>query len=177
MRQTGCWSFRPPRHPTLWQTLADRLPVLDAETQEVLRVEGGLPAWEHELSDQVTPLEAGLLSAISYNKGCYTGQEIIARQTNYDKVTRRLAGLVLPAGAADQLDLRGAAVVAAGGRPSGRAGFVGSAVHSPALGQGIALAVVPRDASEPGSQVTVRHDEHEFAATVTDLPFVRSVKP
>jgi folate-binding protein YgfZ len=162
---------------TLWQTLADRLPVLNAETQEVLRVETGLPAWDHELSDQVTPLEAGLLSAISYSKGCYTGQEVIARQTNYDKVTRRLAGLLLPTGAGDGLDLRGAAVTAAAaGRPSGRAGFVGSAVHSPALGQSIALAVVPRDASEPGSQVTVRQGEQEFVAMVTGLPFVRSAK-
>jgi tRNA-modifying protein YgfZ len=163
---------------SLWQTLAGLLPVLDAETQEVLRVEAGLPAWDHELNDQVTPLEAGLLSAISYSKGCYTGQEIIARQTNYDKVTRRLAGLLLPTGAGDGPDLRGAAVtVAAGGRGSGRAGFVGSAVHSPALGQSIALAVVPRDASEPGSRVTIRLGEQEFIATVTGLPFVRSDEP
>jgi folate-binding protein YgfZ len=161
--------------PAIWQTLADRLLVLDSEIQEVLRVEAGLPAWDHELSDQVTPLEVGLLSAISYNKGCYTGQEIIARQTNYDKVTRRLAGLLLPADAAEGPDLRGAAVMAAaGGHSSRRAGFVGSAIHSPALGQSIALAVVPRDASEPGSQVTVRQAGQEFVATVTALPFVRS---
>jgi glycine cleavage system aminomethyltransferase T len=42
------------------------------------------------------------------------------------------------------------------------------------LGQSIALAVVPRDASEPGSQVTVRQAGQEFVATVTALPFVRS---
>ncbi len=161
---------------TVWQRLADRLPVLDAESQEVLRVEAGLPAWDHELSDQVTPLEAGLLSAVSFGKGCYTGQEVIARQTNYDKVTRRLAGLLLPADATDGADLRRATVSAAG-RAVGRAGFVGSAVHSPALGQPIALAIVPRDVSEPGSQVVVRQSEQEFAATVVGLPFVPSDRP
>jgi aminomethyltransferase len=71
------------------------LPALDPQTVEVLRVEAGLPLWGRELNDDVTPLETGLLPAINFNKGCYTGQEVIARQTNYDKVTRNLVGLEL----------------------------------------------------------------------------------
>ena len=102
-------------------------PALNEGQVEVIRVEKGIPAWGSELSDQVTPLEAGLRDAISDNKGCYTGQEVIARQLNYDKVTRRMVGLLLPADA-PIADLKGATIAAGGSgtpaassaRPSGR---------------------------------------------------------
>jgi len=141
-------------------------PSLDDDQVEVLRVEKGIPAWGSELSDQVTPLEAGLRDAISDNKGCYTGQEVIARQLNYDKVTRRMVGLLLPAETAIA-GLKGA-VIAAGGR----GGFVGTAVWSPALERPIALAFVPRDVAEPGAIVTIKHAGAEIAGEVTGLPFV-----
>jgi folate-binding protein YgfZ len=141
-------------------------PSLDDDQVEVIRVEKGIPAWGRELSDQVTPLEAGLRDAISDNKGCYTGQEIIARQLNYDKVTRRMLGLLLPADAPIG-ELRGASI---GG--GGRGGFVGTAVWSPTLERPIALAFVPRDVAEPGTIVAIRYAGAEIAGEVTDLPFV-----
>jgi tRNA-modifying protein YgfZ len=137
---------------------------------EVRRVEKGIPAWGSELSDQVTPLEAGLRDALSDNKGCYTGQEVIARQLNYDKVTRRMVGLLLPADA-PIAELRGA-TIAAGGSGHSRGGFVGTAVWSPVLERPIALAFVPRDLAEPGAKVMIRPGEREIIATVTALPFV-----
>lgn len=133
---------------------------------EILRVERGIPAWGHELSDQVTPLEAGLRAAISDNKGCYTGQEVIARQLNYDKVTRRLVGLRLPADA-PVTELAGAPVGGAGKR----GGFIGTAVWSPALAGPIALAILPRDLCQPGTVVRVKHGDAELAAEVAELPF------
>ncbi|MCU0502836.1 MAG: hypothetical protein MUC51_13920 [Anaerolineae bacterium] len=129
-------------------------PALSEGQAEVMRVEKGIPAWGSELSDQVTPLEAGLRAAISDNKGCYTGQEVIARQLNYDKVTRRMVGLLLPADAPIS-ELRGA-TIAAGGSGHSRGGFVGTTVWSPALSRPIALAFVPRDVTEPGTEVTLR---------------------
>jgi len=140
---------------------------LEPETAELLRIEAGIPAWGRELSDQVTPLETGLLSAISFRKGCYTGQEVIARQTNYDKVTRNLVGLVFdaaPAGAPGGTD--GWLV-----RGPGRGGFVGSAAYSPDLDRTIALAVVPRELAQPGTAVEVTHGEQTYHATVNELPF------
>ena len=141
-------------------------PALNEGHVEVIRVEKGIPAWGSELSDQVTPLEAGLRDAISDNKGCYTGQEVIARQLNYDKVTRRMVGLLLPADALIA-DLKGATIAA-----GGRGGFVGTTVWSPALDRPIALAFVPRDAAEPGSVVAIKHAGAEVAGEVTGLPFV-----
>ncbi len=119
--------------------LAAAAPSLDQSQVEILRVEKGIPAWGSELSDQVTPLEAGLRAAISDNKGCYTGQEVIARQLNYDKVTRRMVGLLLPADA-PIAELKGA-TIAADGSGHSRGGFVGhrrlvaraGAAHRPGL--------------------------------------------
>jgi tRNA-modifying protein YgfZ len=138
---------------------------LDPASAELLRIEAGLPAWGRELSDQVTPLEAGLLPAINFNKGCYTGQEIIARQVNYDKVTRNLVGLVLPGDAPTELP--GATV-----KGPGRGGFVGSVALSPAFGRPIALAVIPRELNQVGAAVTVLYEGREIPATVASLPFV-----
>jgi tRNA-modifying protein YgfZ len=138
---------------------------LDPDVVELLRIEAGLPAWGRELSDQVTPLEAGLLPAISFNKGCYTGQEVIARQVNYDKVTRNLVGLVLPADA--PVDLPGATV-----QGPGRGGFVSSVAFSPGFGRPIALAVIPRELNQVGATVTVVFEGREISATVAALPFL-----
>jgi folate-binding protein YgfZ len=70
---------------------------LGAAEYNVIRVEDGLPAAGHELKEKCTPLEIGLMDAISTGKGCYTGQEVIARQLTYNKITRQLRGFRLDA--------------------------------------------------------------------------------
>lgn len=153
--------------PVIRAALADHCPQLSPASIDLLRIEAGLPAWGRELSDAVTPLETGLLAAVSFNKGCYTGQEVIARQTNYDKVTRRLVGLVFDREVTRDATLAGAQVAG-----PGRGGFVGSAAHSPRLNRTIALAVVPRELTQPGTTVTVIHGEVRDEAVVHALPFI-----
>jgi folate-binding protein YgfZ len=131
---------------------------------KLMRIGAGLPAWGHELSDAVTPLEVNLLPAVSFDKGCYVGQEVIARQTNYDKITRRLVGLVFEPGA--PADLEGARVEA-----PGRDGNVTSSAFAPRRGATIALAIVPRGLAEPGATVTVIHHEQSYPARVAPIPF------
>jgi folate-binding protein YgfZ len=167
--------------------LSEAAPQLGPETVDLLRIEAGLPLWGRELSEQVTPLETGLLPAISFNKGCYTGQEVIARQTNYDKVTRNLVGLEMDQGAASPLLAQPepapeAAQVASDGpwglvRGPGRGGFVGSVAYSPRLDRIIALAVVPRDLVQPGLEVEVVRADQTLKAIVRDLPFVTRSRP
>lgn len=118
----------------------------DRETYETRRVELGRPAVGAELTGEYTPLEAGLAWAVADNKGCYTGQEIIARQITYDKVTKTLVGLrsdaSLPVGAD----------VTADGRP---VGVVTSSGYSPELGGPLALAVVKRPFNSSETAVEV----------------------
>jgi folate-binding protein YgfZ len=64
------------------------------EIYESLRIEQGIPALAHELTDQVNPLEAGLDRFVSFTKGCYIGQEVIARIDTYSKLRKRLTGMV-----------------------------------------------------------------------------------
>jgi folate-binding protein YgfZ len=134
---------------------------------EVARVEAGVPALGPgpggELTERVNPLEAGLRRFCNDHKGCYTGQEIIARQITYDKVTTHLVGLVPEGPVAPE------AAVQAGGRP---VGWVSSAVHSIGLGQPIALAFVRRPYDAPGTEVAVMGGTEAVAAEVRGLPFV-----
>jgi folate-binding protein YgfZ len=66
---------------------------LDGEARLQMRVLAGIPACGAEITDAYFPLEVGLVGLISFTKGCYTGQEVVARQDAYDKVTRRLVRL------------------------------------------------------------------------------------
>jgi folate-binding protein YgfZ len=68
---------------------------LSAESFEILRVERGYSAFGHELGQEYIPLETGLLDAVSFTKGCYVGQEIIARMESRNRLAKQLRGLKL----------------------------------------------------------------------------------
>ncbi len=129
------------------------------QAAECLRVEHGRPRYGIDLDDTVIPQEAGLNErAVSFTKGCYVGQETVARLYYKGRPNRHLRGLRLSEPVAPGAQL------ALGERP---VGHVGSAALSPRLGP-IALALVRREA-EPGSVVSV--GEHGVSAEVVALPF------
>ncbi|MGI8506224.1 MAG: YgfZ/GcvT domain-containing protein [Solirubrobacteraceae bacterium] len=135
-------------------------PVSDA-VADCVRVERGRPRYGIDLDDTVIPQEAGLNArAVSFTKGCYVGQETVARLYYRGKPNRQLRGLRLSGAAAS------GAEITLGGRVVGR---LGSVAASPTLGR-IGLALVRREAP-PGSDVTVGPDELE--AVVVELPFER----
>jgi folate-binding protein YgfZ len=165
-----------PALPALWRALlADgaalgALPVGFAAL-EALRVEAGRPRYGHELTEETIPTEAfesvGLMPrAVSFGKGCYTGQEVIVRIAHRGHVNRNLRGLLL-----------GDAPLPAAGTPllhpeTGREmGHTTTAAHSPLLGQTVALAMVRRELG-PGDAVRVG-GEAGIDATITELPFRR----
>jgi len=136
---------------------------LSTEERHILRVEAGLPAPHSELIEEFTPLEVGLQFAISTTKGCYTGQEVIARQITYDKVTRRLCGVRLHAPAP-----AGARIWTEDGSPVGE---LTSFAQSPRFGA-IGLAVVKRPYDEAGTKLQIGESpEASTPAIVTPLPF------
>lgn len=132
---------------------------IDEDTYEAYRIELGRPAPGHELTDVYNPLEAGLHWACSDDKGCYTGQEIIARQITYDKITKSLVGIRSEQSLAVGTDLR----------VDGRSvGTVTSSSQSPTLDAPIALAIVKRPHQTVGTELTTEVG----TAAVVDLPFV-----
>ncbi|MFQ5843446.1 MAG: YgfZ/GcvT domain-containing protein [Planctomycetota bacterium] len=96
----------------LREMLAARAESLDAAAVEHGRVRAGIPAFPNEINEDHNPWEAGLGDSISLSKGCYIGQEVIARLHHYRKVQRRLVGLRLqgPAEPGAALRHRGALV-------------------------------------------------------------------
>lgn len=138
------------------------LVVADAAALEVLRIEAGVPRLGAELDADVFPAEARLERAISFTKGCYTGQEIVARIRTRASVQHFLVGLSLEGAA----EVGAGAEIAAEGRPIGE---VTSACRSPVAGS-IALGYVRRSHAEPDTRVTVGG----HPARVTALPFVEA---
>ncbi len=136
---------------------------VDQQVADTLRVEGGVPLFHRDMTEETIPLEAGIESrAISFSKGCYVGQEVIIRvlHRGHGRVARKLVGLLL---SGEGVPVTGAAVEA----ESRAIGAITSAVWSPRLQRPIAMAYVHRDFIAPGSAVRV--GDHE--ATVTSLPF------
>jgi folate-binding protein YgfZ len=123
----------------------------------------GLPVAPHELNEDHNPLEAGLTDAISFDKGCYVGQEVVARLNAYDKVSRSLVGLALPVDGG--LPAPGTAVVVEGSP----AGQVTSAAWPPGWPHPVALAYLKNRSARP--TVDLPLPGGAVRATVVELPF------
>jgi aminomethyltransferase len=149
----------------VWKALTEAgasqgLKPLGFQALELLRVEAGVPRYGQDMVDTTIPLEANLTSAISYNKGCYIGQEVIARATFRGHMNRKLAGLLLgEAEAAPGTELR---------KGEKKVGWITSVVRSPAQGQRVALGYVHRDHLEPGTELTLAEGP---TVKVAPLPF------
>lgn len=147
----------------LWSRLvAARATPVGRDATEIARVEAGRPMWGIDMDDTVLAQEANFdaLDGISYTKGCYTGQETVARVHFRGHVNRYLRGVrsavAIPTGAE----------LFEGERP---VGTVKSSVLSPRLGP-IGLAMVKRE-TETGAEVTARWDGGEGLARVSEIPF------
>jgi tRNA-modifying protein YgfZ len=135
---------------------------VDPAAAEIVRVESGRPRFGLEMTTATIPQEAGINErAVDFDKGCYIGQETVARLHYRGKPNRHLRGLRLSG------QVEPGAVVRLGDRELGK---VGTAVLSPAHGP-IALAILRREA-EPGSTVEIDANGATVEAAVVELPFV-----
>ncbi|HEX8476240.1 MAG TPA: aminomethyltransferase family protein [Pyrinomonadaceae bacterium] len=158
------------RASELWAALtaAGAQPV-GFDALEVLRVEAGLPRYGVDMSDANVVLETGMDDAVSYTKGCYVGQEIIARIHWRGHVAKRLAGLSFDEGV-EALPPE-SKILDADGREIGR---ITSSVYSPHLTRAVALGYVKYAYLAEGTTLRVVSDgDTERAAKVVALPFVR----
>jgi folate-binding protein YgfZ len=140
---------------------------LGADTAEVLRIEAGIPLYGIDMDDTNVVTETNLDDAVNFTKGCYIGQEIIARIKYRGHVAKKLAGLIVEGEASPE---RGAKVFSADDKEIGR---VTSFAFSPRLNQSVALGYIKYDFLEPGTNVKVVTAENEIPALVADLPFIR----
>lgn len=131
------------------------------ESLETLRIEAGIPRYGPDMGEDTLPLEAGLLNALSFTKGCYIGQEIVERARSRGHVNWQLSGLVVnatsPPAPGEKLVIEGREI-----------GEISSACLSPTLEKTIALAYLRREVAEPGTKLALASGT---AATVAPLPF------
>src|SRR5262245_6362354 len=153
-----------------WQRLMEAgatygIKAIGSHAREALRIEAGLPKAGLDLNEEIVPPEANLEGkAFSLNKGCYPGQEVVARMDTYGSVRRHLVGLVL----------KGSTVPPKGSKLfSGdrEVGWVSSAVRSPQSEHVIAFGFPLRDFRQAGTSLSVEIDGTRHDATVHALPF------
>jgi len=152
----------------LWRWLVDSagaVPVGD-EAVQIRRIEAGIPWPGHEITSEYLPAETRQLArAVSFNKGCYLGQEVVERMRSRGVVARQLVGLGFEGDAAWAA---GAALAAEDGSAVGQ---VTSFCHTAVTGPGLGLGYVKTAAVAAGTRLIAAADGRRAAATVAPLPF------
>ena len=158
--------------PDLWGTLCEKGRSMNARhvglhALNTLRIEAGIPRYGVDMNEEVIALEARLEHrAISFTKGCYVGQEVVARATYRGHVNRLLSGL----------QIEGETVPSRGDKvfdDDREVGHITSAILSPTFNRPLALAYLRREVSDPGSRLSVTVEGTAIPAEVVALPFYR----
>ena len=147
----------------IWKTILESdIQIIAGDVLDIIRIESGIPAYGSELNEDHNPLEAGILHAVNFEKGCYIGQEVVLRLKTYDKVQRRLVGILLESehaipGLEVQID----------GKNVGKLTSVSKSIK---LGKNLALGYVRAAYANQGQQVTIVHPAFLSEGHVVDLP-------
>jgi tRNA-modifying protein YgfZ len=152
------------QHPLGLGVIGDTLltATIDPERLEILRVEAAVPKWGVDMDETTIPNEAGLEArAISYDKGCYIGQETIARIKTYGHVNRRLIQCQVESG---QVPRSGDKIL----EGEREVGHVTSAVRSLRLGKLVALGYVRREFAKTGVKLTCNNEPVEVLRVCGD---------
>ena len=162
--------------PQVWDLILeagkkDEVRPVGFESFDTHRIEAGVPWFGLDMDENTLPIEAGLeKDAISFNKGCYIGQESVARITYRGHVNRKLVGLRLsdshPASKGDKLS-----------KDDHEVGWITSSAYSPGLKTAIALGYLRREVLEPDTVVLIEHGDERLSGQVTPLPFLELEAP
>ena len=143
--------------PEVWQMIASAgARPMGIDALEAVRIERGVPISGSELGEEYNPLDAGLWGSISFDKGCYIGQEVIARLDTYKKVQRHLVTLRFAPGS---VAVQGTKLY----REGRQVGIVTSLARVPTTGDAIGLGYLRKDAVFEGARVQVEELEDAWA--------------
>jgi glycine cleavage system T protein len=167
--EVGFLLFAPPAQAEgVWAGLCERGARPAGLTAfRALRMEAGVPVYGVDIEEGATPIEASIGHAVSFDKGCYIGQEVIAKMTYRGRPRRHLVGFAVegdtPPSAGDRVMRDGA-----------EAGHVTSGLRSPSLGRVIAFGYVKRDMNQVGSRVEILSGGRTLSAEIVETPFYKS---
>jgi len=133
-----------------------------SQALEILRLEAGYPKYSTDIDENTIILEAGFKDAINFNKGCYLGQEVVARATHIGRVNKQLVRL--------EIETKNSVSPRSKLMSDGReAGFITSAAFSPGLGRVASLGYANREFAKEGTKVNVQSGETSLPAVVTKI--------
>jgi hypothetical protein len=152
-----------------WQLLTSKIAPSGQVAYEMLRIHYGLPAVDKEIIEEYNPHEVGLYPFINFEKGCYIGQEVIARLETYQKVQRQLIGVNLETEVSNEQQWPSAsAPIYAGEQLIGQ---LTSVCFSPQRGHAIGLAVIRKSFAAHSEAVQIRWPDRTVAGRLQPLPF------
>lgn len=133
-----------------------------SEALEILRLEAGYPKYAADIDENTIVLEAGFKDALNFTKGCYLGQEVVARATHIGRVNKQLVGL--------EVDTKTSILPRSKLMNDGKeAGFVTSAAFSPGLGKVACLGYANREFVKEGTKLSVQSGQTIFSSVVTKV--------
>ncbi len=151
--------------PKLWEVLLQQgAKPLGETAYESLRIEAGWPLYGKDFDEEINPHEAGMLPYVNFNKGCYIGQEVIARLDTYEKVQKYLMGIILESEARPNSN---DAILS----DDQEVGYVTSVGYSFALKKKLALGYVRTKFISEGAAVVIKSQEKLFDGKLVKLPF------
>ncbi len=133
-----------------------------SQALEILRLEAGYPKYATDVDENTIILEAGFKDAINFNKGCYLGQEVVARATHIGRVNKQLVRLEVET----KESISPRSKLMSDGR---EAGFITSAAFSPGLRRVVGLGYANREFAKEGTKVNVQSGETSLSAVVTKI--------
>lgn len=140
------------------------------ETLETLRIEAGIPRYGTDYDNSNIPLEVRLDHTISFTKGCFPGQEIIARLDSRGGVARKLCGLILKL-KGETAPRKNSIIL----KDNSEVGLITSAAFSPTLKKIIALGFLKKEFWTAGTDLVVEDNGNKIPACVTTLPFYATI--
>jgi glycine cleavage system T protein len=160
---------------TVWRSVIEggkgfQIRPVGLDAMETLRIEAGIPRYGVDMDEDTIPLEAGLWHAVSFEKGCYVGQEVIARIRWRGHVNWHLVGF----------EIEGEGLPESGDRVfhgEREIGHITSSALSPTLKRVIALGYIRREFMEPGTGVIIKTNDKSRSAEVVRMPFIRRGLP
>jgi len=140
------------------------LNIAGEDAYKVFRIEKGMPEAPYELNDDYNPYEVGVIKDVSFSKGCYIGQEVIARLDTYDKVQKYLRGFTFNQKVGEGKSFRIFS-------NNVEVGKVTSYAYSFLLKKMIGLGIIRKDYPGDGTSFIVKDNGNESEITVCNIPF------
>lgn len=141
--------------------------LIGEEAYSAYKIENGIPSDPNELNDNFNPHEARIIDLVDFKKGCYIGQEVIARLDTYDKVQKQLVGLCF----SDSIETNEKFSLL--DDQQNEVGVVTSIAYSPKIKKNIALGYIKKSLAAQGTKVIAKNGIKSLEVIVQELPFKR----